>query len=131
VESELRAGGYTAMRPRGGVTVQYGLTEAEVEPVKSFYESELLPFLKAPADKSSRLADYTRANAAFTKLRMLVPPSVHPVIANLENVCEEERQLTRQVRLHRMLHVWLLLHIPLSLILLLLSVFHAVIALRY
>jgi hypothetical protein len=131
VASELRAGGYTAMRPRGGVTVNYGLSEVEIEPIKSFYESELLPFLKAPTDKNSRLADYTRANAAFTKLRMLVPTTAHPVIANLENVCEEERQLTRQVRLHRILHVWLLVHIPLSLVLLLLSVFHAIIALRY
>ena len=39
--------------------------------------------------------------------------------------------LTRQARLHKVLHVWLLVHIPLSLALLLLSFFHAVIALRY
>ncbi|HMD32325.1 MAG TPA: hypothetical protein VKG84_10480 [Candidatus Acidoferrales bacterium] len=130
-QAELRAGGFTAMRPRGGASVQYGLSEEEIEPVKAFYDSELLPFLNAPSDTSSRLADETRANAAFTKLRMLVPPVAHPAIANLESVCEEERQLTRQVRLHRLLHVWLLLHIPLSLALLLLSVFHAIIALRY
>jgi hypothetical protein len=128
---ELRAGGFTAMRARGGGAIQYGLTEEEVEPVKAFYETELLPFLKAPTDKSSRLADATRANAAFTKMRMLVPPAAHPVIASLENLCEEERELTRQVGLHRLLHTWLLLHIPLSLVLLLLSVFHVVIALRY
>ena len=131
VESELRAGGFTAMRPRGGVAVTYGLSEQETEPIKSFYQTELLPYLNNPTDKESRLSDYTRANASFTKLRMLVPPTAHPAIANLENICEEERQLTRQVRLHRILHVWLLFHIPLSLVLLLLSVFHAIIALRY
>ena len=131
VAGELRAGGYTALRPRGGVAASYGLSDVEVEPIKSFYDSEMLPFLKNPTDKTSRLAGYTRANAAFTKLRMLVPSQGHAVIATLENICEEERQLTRQVRLHRILHVWLLFHIPLSLILLLLSVFHAIIALRY
>ena len=130
-EGGLRAGGFTAMRPRGGGGGQYGLTEAEVEPVRSFYETELLPFLKAPTDSGSRLSDDTRATAAFTKLRMLVPPAAHSVVANLENLCEEERQLTRQARLHKVLHVWLLVHIPLSLALLLLSLFHAVIALRY
>ena len=129
--SDLRAGGFTAMRPRGGPSIQFALSAQEVEPVKAFWETELLPYLTDPTDKASRLSTYPRANAAFTKLRMLVPPEAHPVIANLENLCEEERQLTRQVRLHRILHVWLLFHIPLSLILLLLSVFHAIIALRY
>jgi hypothetical protein len=129
--AQLRAGGATAMRPRGGGAVQYGLTEEEVEPVRSFYSSELLPFLMNPRDSESRLADETRSQAAFTKLRMLVPAPAHPVIANLEEVCKEERQLTTQLRMHRLLHVWLLAHVPLSLALLLLSVFHAIIALQY
>jgi len=130
-DDRLLAGGASAMRPRGGGSIQYGLAEQEIEPVRSFFETEMLPFLQAPDAKGSRLGDDTRAVAAFTKLRMLVPSVAHPVIANLENLCEEERQLTRQARLHKVLHTWLLLHIPLSLALLLLSVFHAVIALRY
>jgi len=128
---ELRAGGFSAMRPRGGGGTHYGLTEEEVEPVRSFYNAELLPFLVNPDSPDSRLADDTRAQGAFSKLRMLVPAAAHPVIANLESLCDEERQLTRQARLHRVLHTWLLVHIPLSLALLLLSVFHVVIALRY
>jgi hypothetical protein len=129
--AELRAGGFTAMRPRGGGAVQYGLTEEEVEPVRAFYSTELLPFLLNPGKFASRLADETRAQAAFTKLRMLVPAPAHPVIANLEEVCKEERQLNTQLRMHRLLHLWLLAHVPLSLALLLLSAFHAVIALQY
>ncbi|HKO05527.1 MAG TPA: hypothetical protein VJW51_12295 [Candidatus Acidoferrales bacterium] len=130
-DDALRAGGFGAMRPRGGGSSQYGLTEEEVEPVRSFYNAELLPFLVNPDAPDSRLADDTRAQGAFSKLRMLVPAAGHPVIANLESLCDEERQLTRQARLHRLLHTWLLVHIPLSLALLLLSVFHVVIALRY
>jgi len=131
-EEAIRAGGFTALRPsRTGTGAQYGLTEEEVEPVRSFYSHELLPFLINPDSPDSRLADDTRAQGAFSKLRMLVPAAAHPVIANLESLCDEERQLTRQARLHRLLHTWLLVHIPLSLALLLLSVFHVVIALRY
>jgi len=130
-DDRLLAGGFTAMRQRAGGSIQYGLTEEEVEPVRSFFNTEMLPFLQAPGTPGTRLGDDTRSVAAFTKLRMLVPSAAHPIIANLENLCEEERQLTRQARLHKVLHVWLLLHIPLSLALLLLSVFHAVIALRY
>ena len=119
------------MRARGGGSIQYGLSEEQIEPVRAFFETEMLPFLKNPDAKGSRLGEDIRSNAAFTKLRMLVPAAAHPVIANLENLCEEERQLTRQARLHKLLHTWLLCHIPLSLALMVLSVFHAVIALRY
>jgi len=130
-EEGLRAGGYASMRPRGGGVAQFGLTEEEVEPIRAFYNSELLPFLINPRGRDSRLSDETRSQGAFSKLRMLVPATAHPAIANLEHLCDEERQLTRQARLHRLLHLWLLAHIPLSLALLLLSVFHVVIALRY
>jgi len=39
--------------------------------------------------------------------------------------------LTRQARLHRWLHAWLLVHVPLSIALILLGAVHAVVALRY
>ncbi|HUI39166.1 MAG TPA: hypothetical protein VLY22_00925 [Candidatus Nitrosotalea sp.] len=131
-DDRLLAGGASAIRAHaGGGNIQYGLSEEQIEPVRAFFETEMLPFLKNPGAKGSRLGDDLRANAAFTKLRMLVPASAHPVVANLENLCEEERQLTRQARLHRVLHTWLLCHIPLSLALMVLSVFHAIIALRY
>jgi len=49
----------------------------------------------------------------------------------LEDICDEARQLTCQEQLHRWLHGWLLVHIPLSLALILLGAVHAVMALRY
>jgi hypothetical protein len=50
---------------------------------------------------------------------------------SLEDICEEERQLRRQTRLHHWLHGWLMLHVPLSFALLLLGCVHAFMALRY
>jgi hypothetical protein len=128
-----RAGGFTALRPPRGGTPEAPaeLTEADTEPVRGFYATELRPFLENPEAKWSRLADEGRSHAAFAKLRMLVPSAVHPTIENLEDLCSEERQLSRQMQLHRVLHGWLLFHVPLSLLLLALSVFHAVVALRY
>jgi hypothetical protein len=132
VGETLRAGGYSAMRPkRVGEEEVEGLTEAEIEPIRVFYVTDLLPFLEDPDNRELHLADEVRAHAAFSKVRMLVPPAVHPVIDNLEDVCSEVRQLGRQLRLHRLMHGWLLVHVPLSVALLLLSAFHAVVALRY
>ena len=62
---------------------------------------------------------------------MLVPPDLQDAVGDLENICEEERQLRARSRLHHWLHGWLLLHVPLSLALLLLGAVHAILALRY
>jgi hypothetical protein len=100
-------------------------------PLAVFYRQRMRPFLEHPAAGRHPLADAEQARAAFSQLRTLVPPELDETVSDLENLCEEERQLTRQVRLHRWLHGWLLLHVPLSLALLLLGAVHAIVALRY
>ena len=103
----------------------------EAAPLRNFFDNELKPFLEKPENRGSALGDAARARSAFLHLRTLVPPALHTAIDDLENVCEEERQLMLQSRFHLWLHAWLLLHIPLSLALLLLGAIHAVNALRY
>jgi hypothetical protein len=53
------------------------------------------------------------------------------VISDVEQICDERRQLAVQQSLHRWLHSWLYLHVPLSLAFLVLVVLHAVWSLRY
>jgi hypothetical protein len=106
-------------------------TTDEAAPLRHFFDAELKPFLDKPEARGSALGDAAQARSAFVHLRTLVPPAFHTAIDDLENICEEERQLTLQSQLHLWLHGWLLLHIPLSLALLLLGAVHAVMALRY
>jgi hypothetical protein len=103
----------------------------EALPLRNFFDKELKPFLDKPESRGSALGDAAQAHNAFMQLRTLVPPALHTAIDDLENICEEERQLTLQSRLHLWLHGWLLLHIPLSFALLLLGAAHAFMALRY
>jgi len=103
----------------------------EAAPLRNFFINELKPFLDKPAARGSALGDAAQARSAFVHLRTLVPPAIHTAIDDLENICEEELQLTLQSRLHMWLHGWLLLHIPLSLALILLGAVHALMALRY
>ena len=102
----------------------------ESAPLREFYRAEMAPFVADP-DRPHPLASRHDAEQAFARLRMVLPPSFHGAIADLENICEEERQLVRQKRLHGWLHGWLLTHIPLSFALLALAVVHIVTALRY
>jgi len=64
-------------------------------------------------------------------LRPQAPPAFRDVLDGLEDICEEQRQLTRQSRLYHWLHAWLLVHVPLSIALLILGGVHAIMALRY
>ena len=99
-------------------------------PLREFYRHEMRAFLERP-DADHPLSDAAKATARFDKLRALLPPSFRGVILDLENICEEERQLRRQSRLHLVLHAWQLVHVPLSIALLALAVVHVVMALRF
>jgi len=89
---------------------------------RELYVSTIRPYLESPE---------TAASPLFTSLRRATPGPFHPALEDLENICEEERQLRRQRRLYHWLHAWLLVHVPLSIALLVLGAIHAVMALRY
>jgi len=99
--------------------------------LRDFYGNTVRPFLDDPQSKGSAIADGKRAEAVFAQLRTLLPPNFHDAVDDLENICEEQRQLVRQVKLHRWLHGWLFVHVPLSLALLLLGAVHAYMALKF
>jgi hypothetical protein len=103
----------------------------EREYFRDVYGNMILPFLKNPGRRESVLANTEKAGAFFEALRRRLPTSVHGSIDDLENICEEERQLSRQQSLYLWLHGWLLVHVPLSIALIVLGGIHAVEALRY
>jgi hypothetical protein len=67
----------------------------------------------------------------FDNLRREFPEAAWTPLSAMEEICEEKRQLDHQARLHRLLHAWLLVHLPASAALILLSIVHAIGALRY
>jgi hypothetical protein len=147
-----RAGGFTALRTmaasavplRTSAAVSAGasaavaaapeiilLTEEESAPLRRFYLEEMRPFLEQPERRGQCLSDAQKAGSAFAGLRTLLPAAGRTTLDDLEDICDEARQLQLQARLHHWLHGWLLLHIPLSLALILLGAIHAVMALRF
>jgi hypothetical protein len=146
-----RAGGFTALRPiaataaplRTSASVSAGaaavapvvetvrLHGEESAPLRRFYLQELRVYLDDPRKRGQRLGDAEKAKMAFAGLRTLLPAAGHATLQDLEDICDEARQLLRQERLHRWLHGWLLVHIPISLALIILGAVHAVMALKY
>ncbi len=151
-QESLRAGGFTALRPiaatavhlRTSAAVSAGasamlaaapeivlLSAQENALLERFYFSEMRVFLEDPKRRGQRLGNAEKARNAFAGLRTLVPVAAQTTVNDLEGICDEARQLLRQEQLHRWLHGWLLVHIPLSLALLVLGAVHAVMALKY
>jgi hypothetical protein len=100
--------------------------------LKDFYEKELWPFLSQNYPRNSPLADPLRAAQTFAG--MLAWPGVRArpdAVAQLETLCTERRQLAEEERLHRWLHGWLLVHVPLSFVLVILAAAHVFFAMYY
>jgi hypothetical protein len=95
------------------------------------YVDKVRPFLMNPEAAGVELADARRTAEVFESMRRLLAAPVHPILEDLQNICEEEHQLIRQIRIYQWLHGWLLVHVPLSIVLLALGAVHAVMALRY
>ena len=120
-----------ALPDDGGVAVAPAISEAIRRNLHSVYHAGILPFLRATESKESPLADPLKAKAFFDALRLQSPSEVHAALSDLEAICEEQRQLTRQSRLYYWLHGWLLVHVPVSVTLLVLGGIHALVALHY
>jgi hypothetical protein len=117
----------------GGLTVASGLqvNEGAGLQLQDFSQREMKPYVAEGGARGRALADRQQSQAMFQQLRLLLPPTLHPDVDDLENICEEKRELDLQTQYHRILHAWLLVHIPASYALLVLGAIHAVLALRY
>jgi hypothetical protein len=73
-----------------------------------------------------------QAGARFAKLRSMVSlEGLRDELDQLATLCDERRQLAEQGHLQVWLHGWLLLHVPLSVVLLVLGVLHVYFSLYY
>jgi len=107
------------------------VSQQSAQKLSAMYHQAVRPYLAHPGSYRQSMADRRVSKAMFAQLRTVTPDSIWAVIDDLENICEEKRDLDRQSRLQRVLQGWLLAHIPLSYLLLALSAIHAIMALRY
>ena len=103
---------------------------AGAEVLWTAYEQDIRPFLTS-APWASPIAGRGQAAERFRDLRNRVDPSAHDTVDTLERLCEQRRQLTEQARLHHWLHWWLWVHLLLSMCLLTMTAWHAIVAILY
>jgi hypothetical protein len=115
------------------VSPQIAVDGTSRQVLRDHYLQEIRPFLsESPATFQRKLFRTEELVAAyFTHLRTVTQAAAHVVLDDLEQICEERRQLMIEQRLYRWLHGWLYAHIPISFAFLALILVHAVISLRY
>jgi hypothetical protein len=97
-------------------------------PLVEFYLRHVRPFLDG---EPSNLAADRPGAGPFGAVRNLIAPELHATVDELDSICEERRQLLLELRLHHLLHGWLFVHVPLSMLLVALMCVHAVQALKF
>jgi hypothetical protein len=109
--------------------------EAEIDSsaggrLKVFYDEYVKPYL-AGTHTGGVLSNGEASRQLFYNMRKNLPNALHDTLDDLSRLVQERRDLAKQRTLHRWLHGWLLVHIPLSYVLLLMGAVHAVMALQY
>lgn len=113
------------------VNVQDGEPESPDDFLRAFYLRHVRTFLQIDVDPSSSLLNATQAEGIFATIREGIPRKMVPVTLELESICNERRQLISQNKLQWVMHGWTLIHIPLSMSLLILTLIHIVMSLYY
>jgi hypothetical protein len=103
--------------------------------IQQWYGEVVRPFLAWPS-ANALLNDAGKTAQFFAEMRQLpgvdhATSKVHELLTRLEEYCNERRRLGRQESLHRLLHGWLYLHVPLSAAMMVMMFIHAAVTLYY
>jgi hypothetical protein len=99
-----------------------------------FYTLLVRPFISnsrsVAAVRQSPLANDIDAGRRFRDIQSSLPASLHELLGELQEYCDTRRQIEQQRTILRWMHWWLALHIPVSLLLIVFTLAHIVMALR-
>lgn len=118
----------TAQTNEGGTATLMSGHATALKAAIHFIDQDALPYLKALKPRRFALRDKQAADNQFRLLKLQVPPSIQPLLGQLQDLCDEKRRLDLQTRLHYWLHGWLLVHAPASILLVVLTIVHAIVA---
>lgn len=118
---------------QGRVMLTASLQEAipDSKPLFNFFNEHIYGFLKNGQLARSPLENSARALSMFNSLRMKLPPRAHEVVAVLEDLCNQRRQIISQAKIQFWLYNWLWVHLPLSVALIVLMVVHIYVSMKY
>jgi hypothetical protein len=105
--------------------------DPSVRMLREFIDEAALPYLAAGRGDKLPLGSQRVSDDQFRLLKISVGPEWQAKAEQLQAWCDERRQLDLQTKLQHWLHGWLLVHIPVSVLLLVFTGWHIVAALFF
>ncbi len=99
--------------------------------VVNFLDHSVIPYLAASRGTSHPLSIPLNCDRAFQTIKGGVSLEFHRNLDHLYKACVTRRITDLQIRLHHCLHGWLFIHVPFSILLLVVTVWHAITTLIY
>jgi len=99
--------------------------------LRGFLDDDLIPFLEKARKQSHRLSDAKISEDVFRLLKANVDDRYNGKVDEMESWADDRRSMDVQTRLQHWLHIWLVIHIPFSFALLVMTIWHAWITLTY
>jgi hypothetical protein len=125
-------GGHVVEKALGADASRLSASTSDPAPwLIGFYLNTVRPYLGAATVPGTVLAGNRQGELVFERARATVPDKYQAAVDQLEELCRTRRRLQYQAQLFGLLHGWLRVHIPLSVVLSVLAVLHVVTALYY
>lgn len=105
--------------------------DGSIELIRRFLDLECLPYLAARRGDRHRLGREKPADDRFRMLKLNVSSEWEATVEKLQRCCDERRCMDLQTKYQHWLHGWLIIHIPTSFALLIYTIWHAWIAIRF
>lgn len=105
--------------------------EQSIPLLREFLDEECLRYLRCRRGEKHRLGDQKVSDDVFRLLKLNVAEKYHPKVDEMQIWCDDRRLMDLQAKLHHWLHGWLVIHIPFSFALLVVTIWHAWIGLTY
>ncbi len=108
-----------------------GSCDSSAETLARFLDQECLPYLAARRGDRLPLGDGHAAVEKFRSLRLNVGEQWRARVDAMQGWCADRRAMDLQTRFQHWLHGWLVVHVPASFALLVLTAWHACVAVRF
>jgi hypothetical protein len=128
-ELEQTTSAKTAAAGGGTGTVTAGDTSPKL--MLEFLRGDAMPFLADSSAKRTRLAERRTSDELFKLLRVNVSDAYRPQVDAIKTWCDDHRLMSYQEKMHHWLHGWLLIHVPVSFLLLVWTIWHIFITFTY
>jgi hypothetical protein len=121
----------TSATAKAAPAASAGIDPQSEAALAEFLDDQILPYLAAARGDKFQLGKSRYSEDLFRFVKLRVGEAYRGRVEEIQSWCDERRMLDLQVRLQHWLHGWLFVHVPISFLLIMLTMWHGYATLFY